>query len=237
MEFILTLISYFALWILILATPSWAQQPNLEDYQLSKTSKEVGGFQMRVEWKEKYTLGEKICLKITITNISDKNLPFDSRKWGDEIRISLTDGKGERVRMTEYGTRMLDPDPISMMGVHGTDWHPGQLGEWTRNLASYYVIQKPGRYVATIARWLRTAPSPPYNVVVRDIPIVVVDKRGQTVNEQPEKQEPEEEKPKSLPSQAQRMEEATDWLLPGLIVAGVILAGLVLFLLLRRKRS
>jgi hypothetical protein len=137
---------------------------------------------------------------------------------------------------------MKDLKNADMFGVHGTTWEPGYSKEFAIDITKYYEVNRPGKYLASVARRVKILSAQPYfderdSVIVRDIPIVVVDKRGQAANEHPEKQEPEEEKPKSLPPQAQRMEEATDWLLPGLIVAGVVLAGVVLFLLLRLKRA
>lgn len=67
------------------------------------------------------------------------------------------------------------------------------------------------------------------SLVVKDIPIIIVDKISQPET-QPEKPQPEKEKGMPLPEQ----KELGAWLLPGLILAAVVIAG-VLILLLRRR--
>lgn len=207
----------------IQASPSTAQDTAPEYYELSRTSEEVGGFQMRVQWKEKYTLGEEMKLKVAITNVSDKALPFSRKKCVEDIRIALTDAEGRNLEMTDFGKKAYDE--TRCMGAHGTDWSPGDSGEWTFNLAAYYVIDKPGKYTAAVTRWVMGV-SPPHGLVVSGIPVVVVSEDAYPVPEKPEKWVSETETDTG---------PGGNWLLPGLIVMAVVLAGALALLVLCRK--
>lgn len=76
--------------------------PKPEDEFLSKVSNILGGFQMRVEWRKQYRLGEDLMLKIITTNVSDKTLYWYVLHGVDQVWVTATDSEGKPVMKTDW---------------------------------------------------------------------------------------------------------------------------------------
>lgn len=98
--------------------------------------------------------GDKIVLRITLTNTSEKDLGFRQRARADEAEwdysIDVRDEKGDAVNQTNFGRNRLQI--MTMFSARVKTVNPGQSLKEGVTLSKLFDLTIPGRYTVQVSR-------------------------------------------------------------------------------------
>jgi hypothetical protein len=136
--------SFFVLWILF-AMGSQSAAPTAPG----------APFQLTIEPESaSVTSGDKIVLRITLTNTSEKDLGFRQRARADEAEwdysIEVRDEKGDAASQTNFGRNRLKM--MTMFSARVKTVNPGQSLKEEVTLSKLFDLTIPGRYTVQVSR-------------------------------------------------------------------------------------
>jgi hypothetical protein len=205
----------------------------------------IQGFQLsaRLE-KDTVGIGEPIVLELFLRNTSREVLLLGH--FGLDYEITIADEQGNSVPLTEYGTRIKSAQ--KEIGVSLRKLGPGGEEQASIRVNDIYDMTLVGIYYITVERGgLFKQDGKPINakVVSNTVKVKITDSSNSSGTKQQPKPEDKkqgtgkqqeqgrEEKPASnVLWQQKSLRESHNWLLPGLIIAVAVLAGLLILLFL-----
>jgi hypothetical protein len=233
------------------------------DLPQEERSDVVGGWQLCVRYRKQYHEGAPISICLLLTNTSEDTLWLGPPTWGITgerlAQLGMLDPSGKECTRTEYGRQLLEEVYLGGSTPVIKQYGPGRSQEREVDLSQIFQLETIGIYRLSVTVEVKSKghkhvmrlkeETPPIklegeeprpleqrwwpaadkdndsreSVAIEDIPIVIVRKGHNGIQDD------------TLPKVA--VNEGVDWLVPSVIIAACLFAGIVIVSLLRRKHK